>query len=277
MDAAWDVSVFSRLNIEWEWVCAQSGNAQRVRGWLMDAGVLDTAKAPEDLGALMDALEERSLREGHQFSDEWLGLLLQLAGQGEELAARVVVQAMLPAAVRMAARSVRTGEQFSEIYQVVAAALWQAVRSYPARRAAWQVARHLRLEMWHHTSRDLKREFASSGVLLDEGIAAGLADDCDPAAEAHAGLLEVAAAEAGLVGGVDGARGELVELLVWALDQQVLSHDAAVAIADHYREDGPDDRRAARAAGMSPAAVRQRRSRAVRQLRDAAPRWVVAA
>jgi tryptophan 2,3-dioxygenase len=277
VDAAWDVNVFSRLNIEWEWVCAQSGSAQRVRGWLVGAGVLEAAEAPEDLGALLDVLEERSRREGHRFSDVWLGLLLQRAGEGEELAARVVVQAMLPAAVRMAARSVRTGEEFSEIYQVVAAALWQAVRSYPAQRAAWQVARHLRLEMWHHASRDLKREFASSGALLDERAAAGLTADCDPVAEAHTALLEAAAAEAGLVGGVAGARGELVELLVWALEQKVLSHDAAAAIADHYREDGPDDRTAARAAGMSPAAVRQRRSRAVRQLRAAAPRWAVAA
>jgi hypothetical protein len=58
----------------------------------------------------------------------------------------------------------------------------------------------------------------------------------------------------------------------------VLSRGAAAAIADHYREDGPDDRTAAQAAGMSPAAVRQRRSRAVRQLRDAAAtQWAVAA
>ncbi|MFJ5035535.1 RNA polymerase sigma factor [Streptomyces sp. NPDC088560] len=276
MDAAY-VNVFSRLNVEWEWLCAQDGNAQRVCGWLVETGVLDAAKAPEDLGALLDVLEERSLREGHRFSDVWLDLLLQHAGRGEELAARVVVQAMLPAAVRMATRSVRSGEEISEIHQVVVAALWQAVRSYPLSRTAWKVARHLQLEMWHHTSRDLKREFTSAGLPLDERLAGELTARCDPAAEVHASLLEAAAAEAGLVGGVDGARGELVELLVWALEQKVLSHGAAAAIADHYREDAPDDRTAAQAAGMSPAAVRQRRSRAVRQLRDAAAaQWAAA-
>ncbi len=277
MDAVWDVSVVSRLNIEWEWVCAQDGNAQRVRGWLVEAGVLDDREAPSGLDALLGVLEERSLREGYRFSDVWLGLLLECAGRGDELAVRVVMQAMLPAAVRMAARSVRCEERWDEVAQVVVTALWQAVRSYPSSRAAWQVARHLRLEMWHHTSRDLKREFASSGTPLDERVAEELSADCDPVAEVHASLLEVAAAEAGLAGGVEGARGELVELLVWALEEKVLSRSAAVAIADHYREGAPDDRTAARAAGMSPAALRQRRSRAVARLRAAAPQWVVAA
>lgn len=277
MDAAWDVSVVSRLNIEWEWVCGQDCNAQRVRGWLVEAGVLDACEAPYALDGLLEVLEEQSRREGPRFSDVWLGLLLQHAAAGEELAARVVVQAMLPAAVRMAARSVRPEERWGEIAQVVVTALWQAVRSYPASRKAVQVARWLRLEMWHHTSRDLKREFASSGRPLDDWVVGGLYADCDPVAEAHASLLEVAAAEAGLDGGVEGTRGELVELLVWALEQKVLSHSAAVAIADHYREGAPDDRTAAQAAGMSPAALRKRRSRAVAQLRAAAPQWAVAA
>ena len=275
MDAAWDVSVVSRLNIEWEWVCAQDGNAQRVRGWLVEAGVLDACEAPHGLGALLQVLDERSRREGHRFSDEWLGLLLKHAADGDELAARVVVQAMLPAAVRMTARSVRSEERWDEVAQVVLGALWQAVRSYPAAREPWQVARHLRLEMWHHTSRDLTREYATLGLPLDEWV--DLPAECDPEAEAHASLLEVAAAEAGLGGGVEGARGELVELLVWALEQKVLSRDAAVAIADHYREGAPDDRTAARDAGTSPAALRKRRSRAVAQLRAAAPQWAVAA
>lgn len=273
MAAACAVSVVDRLNIEWKWMCVQDGTAQRVRGWLAQAGVLD-AEAPRELGALLEVLTERSLREGHRFSDVWLGVLLERACGGDELAARVVVQAMLPAAVRMAARSVRSGEQWDEVLQLVVTALWQAVRSYPASRKAWQVARHLRLEMWHHTSRDLKREFASSGWSLDAW--ADLPADCDPLAEAHASVLEAAAAEAGLVGGVEGARGELVELLVWALEQKVLSHSAAVAVADHYREGAPDDRTAAQAAGMSPAALRQRRSRAVARLRAAAPQWAAA-
>ncbi|MGQ4732584.1 hypothetical protein ACUN3E_33635 [Streptomyces sp. Ju416(a)] len=273
-------SVFTRLNTEWTWVCAQDRNAQQVRSWLLEAGVRCAAEAPCSLDALLGLLQERSVRDGHRFSDVWLGGLLQHAtgnGDGAQLAARVVVQAMLPAAVRMTKRSVRANERPDEVGQVVVAALYQAVRSYPAARRPEQVARYLRLEMWHHVSRDLKREFAPSGTELDERLAAELTADCDPAFQAEELWLERAAAEAGFDEGLEGARREMVELLVWALGRKVLSRSGAAAIADHYREGAPGDRAAARAVGMSPAAFRQKRCRAVAQLRAAAGEWVAAA
>ncbi|MFI5634704.1 hypothetical protein ACIA8E_36220 [Streptomyces sp. NPDC051664] len=275
-----DASVFTRLNTEWTWVCAQGRYAQPVWSWLVEDGVQGAAGAPRSLEALLDWLEERSVREGHRFSDAWLGALLRRANghdAGAQLAARTVVQAMLPAAVRMTQRSVRAGERLDEVAQVVVAALWQAVRSYPAGRRPEQVARHLRLEMWHHTSRDLKREFAPSGTELDERLTPEPGPQCDPVVRAEAVWLEQAAAEAGFEADLTGARREMVELLVWALSQKVLSRTAAVAIADHYREGAPGDRAAALAAGMNPAAFRQRRSRAVSTLRAAAGQWAAAA
>lgn len=276
-----DVSVFTRLNSEWRWVCAQGRNAQRVRAWLVEGGLQGATGAPRSLDALLDWLHERSVHEGRKFSDVWLGVLLRHAsghGDSAQLAARTVVQAMLPAAVRMTKRSVRADERLDEVAQVVVTALVQAVRSYPAGRRPEQVARHLRLEMWHHTSRDLKREFAPSGMRLDEErLVAEPTADCDPVVRAEEVWLEQAAAEAGFEADLTGARREMVELLVWALSQKVLSHTAAVAIADHYREGAPGDRAAARAVGMSPAAFRQRRSRAVSTLRAAAGQWAAAA
>ncbi|MFF3460531.1 hypothetical protein ACFYXH_40910 [Streptomyces sp. NPDC002730] len=274
-------TVFASLNREWRWMCAQDRNAQQVRSWLAEAGVQGVAEAPRNLDALLDWLHERSVREGRTFSDVWLGALLRHASghsDSAQLAARTVVRAMLPAAVSMAIRSVRAEEQLDEVTQVVVTALCQAVRSYPAGRRPEHVARHLRLEMWHHTSRDLKREFAPSGTRLDpEQRAAEPTADCDPVLGAEEAWLEQAAAEAGFEADLTGARREMVELLVWALTQKVLSPPAAVAIADHYRVGAPGDRAAARAVGMSPAAFRQRRSRAVSTLRAAVGQWVAAA
>lgn len=275
-----DLKVFTQLHAEWPWMCAQAGSAQQVRGWLVEAGVLSAGEAPGGLRELLALLQSRAAREGSGFSDLWLGVLLRHAvggGAGAELAARVVVQAMLPAAVRMTLRSVRAQESLDEVAQVVAVALYQAVRSYPPARPDFRVAQHLRLEMWHHASRDLKREFAPLGTELDEQLAAKLPAEDDPVLAAEDEWLRQASAEAGLSGDLAGARREMVEVLVWALGEQVLSREAAVAIADHYREDTLGDRAAARVVGMSPAALRQQRSRAVSKLRAAAPRWAAAA
>ncbi|MFC5802590.1 hypothetical protein [Streptomyces formicae] len=273
-----EASVFTRLNTEWQWVCAQDRNAQQVR-WLLEAAVPEVAEAPRSLGALLEWLQERSLREGRGFSDVWLDALLRHAtgdGGGAQLASRVVVQAMLPAAKRMAKRSVRADERLDDVAQVVVAALVQTVRSYPVHRSPVQVARHLRLEMWHHTSRDLAREFGPSEAELDEQLVAEPTAQCDPALRAEEVWLERAAFEAGLEGDLEGARREMVELLVWALGQKVLCRGGVAAIADHYREGAPGDREAAQVVGMSPAAFRQKRSRAAAKLRAAAGEWAAA-
>ncbi|MGW8955650.1 hypothetical protein [Streptomyces sp. NPDC055709] len=207
-----EANVFTRLNAEWQWVCAEDGNARQVRAWLVEAAVPGVAEAPYALDVLLDWLQERPLCEGRSFSDMWLGALLRFAtGDGErgQLAARVAVQAMLPAAVRMAKRSVRAEERVDDVAQVVVVALTQAVHTYPVHRRPEQVARHLRLEMWHHTSRDLAREIGPSASELDVQVAAGPTAQVDPALRAEEAWLERAAAEAGLGEDLEGARGPL--------------------------------------------------------------------
>lgn len=281
-----DTNVVDRLNAEWHWLCDRPAPAAQVRGWLIDAGVLDE-NAPHHLDELHNQLQQRSRQQGRHFSDAWLTTLLERAvGEGEhaQLAARVVLQAMLPGAVRMTRRCLRDGEAFAHVAQLVIASLYQVVRRFPITRRRRQLAKNLRLELWHVVSRELGREFAPSGEELPGESDPVAGKVSDPVAQAEVVLLASAAQAAGLhrtdepVEELTGARGELIELLIWALAQKVLTTDAATTIAGHYRTAGAvSDAAAARAAGVSAAAIRQKRSRAVMRLRSAAPTWVAAA
>ncbi|SHN31124.1 hypothetical protein [Streptomyces yunnanensis] len=285
MDAV-QPTLVTRLNAEWEWLCADSGNSDRVRSWMLDAGVLDEDQPPAELGELCTLLRKRSERDGPEFSDAWMGVLLHRVSAGDgrdaELAARVLVQAMLPLACRVLRDCVRSGESSEDVAQVVIASLWEVVRTYPIARRSRKVASGLRMELWHRVSRELKRELAPSEH-LDEAWVAALPGGVEPADAVAPVLLARAAEEAGLraaVGAVEelaGVRGEMVALLVWALEREVLTAEAASGICDHYREGAPQDVAAASAWGVSPVALRRRRSRAVSRLRQVAPQWVEAA
>lgn len=77
------------------------------------------------LDALLGAFAREDRRQGRAHTDIWLGVLLaRAAGEGEEaqLAARVVVQAMLPSAARTARSLLRSdGRQFIDVAQAVVA------------------------------------------------------------------------------------------------------------------------------------------------------------
>ncbi|MFG2894927.1 hypothetical protein [Streptomyces sp. NPDC048248] len=279
-------TLVTRLNTEWEWLCADRGNSDRVRAWMLAAGVLDEGQAPADLGELFTLLRRHSEQDGPEFSDIWMSVLLHRASAGEgrdaELAVRILVQAMLPCARRMLRDCVRSGESSEDVAQVVVASLWEVVRTYPIVRRPRRVASGLRMELWHRVSRELKQELAPSDC-LDEARLAALPGGVEPAEAVEPLLLARAAEAAGLqaatsaVEELEGARGEMVALLVWALEREVLTTEAASGICDHYREGAPQDATAASAWGVSPVALRRRRSRAVARLRQAAPQWVEAA
>ncbi|MEV7381901.1 hypothetical protein [Streptomyces lydicus] len=285
MDAV-QPTLVTRLNTEWEWLCADRGSADRVRSWMLGAGVLDEDQAPAGLGELCTLLRKGAKRNEPGFIDAWMGVLLRRVSAGDvrdaELAARVLVQAMLPHACRVLRGCVRSGEDIEDVAQVVIASLWEVVRTFPIARRPRKVAAGLRLELWHRVSRELKRELAPSEH-LDETWAAALPGGVEPEGAVEPVLLARAAEAAGLPAAVsaveelEGARGEMVALLVWALECEVLTAEAASGICDHYREGAPQDAAAASAWGVSPVALRRRRSRAVARLRQAAPQWVEAA
>ncbi|ROQ65204.1 hypothetical protein EDD95_8058 [Streptomyces sp. CEV 2-1] len=270
--------VFESLNAEWDVVCAEPGHAETVLGWLRESGIpLADTVAAGGLSEVLAELGRRDRAHGRAHSDRWLRVLLERAsgeGAGALLAARVVVQAMLPGAMRLT-RRLQAHRDYDETGQVVVACLFQVVRRFPLRRTSGAAA-NLVMETLHLASRELKAESAEPQTVMvpycDEVLAGEPADD-DPADAAWTSVLGQRAVKAGLLRdgeGVDGARGELVELLVWAVDAGRMDAGRARLIADETRS-------WAQQAGVSAVAWRKRRSRTVRQMRAVAEQWAQAA
>ncbi|WP_406349388.1 hypothetical protein OHA44_37670 [Streptomyces sp. NBC_00144] len=291
MDAVCDTeNVITALNTEWTWMCASTRDGALVQGWLKQAGVITPPVVRGRLDALLQYLQTEVARsQGPGFSDLWMGALLaRAAGEGSEaqLATRVLVQAMLPGAVRLTSGLARMGNPFGEVAQLVVGSLYQVVRRYPLVSRPGKIAANLIMETRHLAVRELARETQRSGDELDEWVMDTVpapAGAEDPVTHAELALLAEAAAAAGLhqVGhpadDLVGARGEMAELLVRALAEKVLDQDGVAAITLHFREGAPRDEDAAQRAGVSHAAWRQRRSRAVGRLRTSAREWVAAA
>ncbi|MFJ2590866.1 hypothetical protein [Streptomyces sp. NPDC087538] len=274
--------VFESLFADWALVCAGAGHAEMVLGWLREGGVLLEDEQAHGLAELLAELECRDRAQGRVHSDRWMRVLLARAGgeeAGAQLAARVVVQAMLPGAVRLTQR-LRAGQDFDEAGQVVVACLYQVVRRFPLHRMSG-VAATLLLETLHMASRELRADTEAEAVpwhpVLESAVVAGDVAADDPAGVVWRTVLGRQAAEAGLLRAEevpDGARGELVELLVWAVAAGLLDVMRARVIADESRAGA---RESAEAAGVSAVTWRQRRSRTVRQLRPIADQWAQAA
>ncbi|SEO89655.1 hypothetical protein [Actinacidiphila rubida] len=278
-------NAFDRLNAEWRVQCANSVNGAVVAGWLIKAGVFEAGEAPGDLAALLGCLAFRDRRHGRAHSDVWLTALLGRAvGQNEqaELACRVVIQAMLPAAMAISRRMRRRGRSFGDAAHAVTAALCEVVAAYPLQRRPRRIAANLAMDTLQRASlelaRDSKRDQDVSLETVERWPLWGRV--ADPVEVAEFTQIAAGAAAAGLVAAgeeLTGARAEMADLLVWALCEQVLEPDAARVLAAHYREGPAPDTALAAQAGVSTAAVRQCRARAKRRLRDAAPRYIAAA
>ncbi|MFJ2060365.1 hypothetical protein ACIOMM_31120 [Streptomyces sp. NPDC087908] len=272
-----DIRVFKGLNAEWALVCAEPGSGEQVRGWLEQAGVLRRGEGPAELEELLGWIGVRDRRLGREHSDRWMRALLAVAsdeGAEARLAARVVVQAMLDGAVRMTLSLLRPGRDFDEVGQVVVASLYGVVRSYPLHRAR-KVAANLLMETLHQASRELLNDDPQGlewGAVL-EGLP-GVEDVAEVvcrkalAEQAVAGGLAVAAEE------LQPAQAELAELLLWGVQQGLLTPARARQIAGEVRE---ESRAAAPEAGVSAVTWRKRRSRRLARLRSVAELWVQAA
>lgn len=91
-------------------------------------------------------------------NDEVLAALLRLAQSGDELAARTLLQVMLGAVVRLAARTVHHADgDLEESRARAVAALWAAIRAYPLDRRRRNHADRLSLDVLSALTRDRRR------------------------------------------------------------------------------------------------------------------------
>ncbi|MEU3464603.1 hypothetical protein ABZ721_32220 [Streptomyces sp. NPDC006733] len=281
------VDSVDHLNAEWSVLSADSSKAAAVAGWLVDAGVFTPDEAPTDLRTLLKELNLRDRVLGRDHTDWWMGALLQHAiGPGEtgRLAARVVMQAMLPGAVKTARRMQKFDRPYAEVTHIVVASLFEVVRHYPLHRRPVKIAANLLMDTVRISCRELRWDGpwlpGSSQAPLDD--ARHLSEDTNQEPEQWALRSELAAAAAtsGLPGlectaeDLVGSRRDVVDLLLWALSERVVGPGGVAAISDQYQGAVVPDELAARRAGVRPAAWRQRRSRAVSQLRQSAGIWL---
>ncbi|MDH6115672.1 hypothetical protein P3T36_007289 [Kitasatospora sp. MAP12-15] len=277
--------IFDRLDADWAALCADVSVRAAVSGWLaadhLDAGVAAatgswvSALGPELLlaalrpggGALSDALADAVLR----------ALLERAAGRGPvaALAARIVVQAMVPAAVRMTRSQALPfgGRTFDDVAVLVVSALYERACSGRIHPRPGRPAANLLLDALKQVCRELAadREERGEDLALGEYVAdvgpgpAGLARQRDVlAAAAAAGLDPVPGSEQEAA----GARLELLELLLEALEGGTISPADARAVAWHYTTTPLPDAAAAARAGTTAGAWQRRRSRAVHALKN---------
>ncbi|MFJ5680307.1 hypothetical protein [Streptomyces sp. NPDC093097] len=271
--------IFGRLDDEWAALCADTDVRASVYEWLMaDHLAYDVAAATASwvrtLGPeqLLAALRPAGSATSDELADAVLRVLLKRAadrGRSATLAARIVVQAMLPATVRIARSQVRPfgGRTHDDVGHIVIAALYETARSGCIHHRRGRPAANVALDTLRRVCRELAADREELGQALTEA-----AEHLVPVPDsACLTTVRLAAATNGLHAAGDDeeitvARLQVLELVLDALENDVLSADEARWIAEHYSAGAPRDNDTARAAGVSAAAVRQRRSRAVSRL-----------
>lgn len=276
--------IFAHLDREWAQLCATSAVRAAVADWLVADGVASdvaalTESTVRDLGPehIVAALKPRGTP---AVVDAVLRLLLVRAGgdgRAAELAGRIVVQTMLPAAVRIARSQVRPfgGRGLDDLGHMVITALYELARSGRIHRRPGRPAANLALDALNRLCRDLaaEREELGEDLAAYEGLPATTPDPATCALYAAAHTAATAAhlePDARCVEETSTARLELLELVVDAIERGVLSLADGQSIAWHYRAEPLSDSIAATRTGSTATAWQRRRSRAVARLKTAA-------
>ncbi|MFI6985886.1 hypothetical protein ACIBSV_46000 [Embleya sp. NPDC050154] len=274
--------VIGRLNDEWDEIAYGLRGGDALASWSRDFAELG---AYGTLAELQRGISAAAPAE----QDALLIALLTLADSGVALAGRVLLQQMLPHAVRLASARRGPGQSFDDAAGHVLGCLYEVIRAYPYRRRTGRVAANLACDTLHRvvygTGAGRRRGHVTlvltpdpvgdtgvsapfpalerrldTGAALVRGVRLGVIDASDPA------LCDwrVVGAHS-----VDAARGDLIALLVGAVEEGVLTVEQARMLAQDYRESAPPAAEIAASRGISYASLRQRHSRAVRRLREA--------
>lgn len=234
--------ITDQLNAEWQVLSARVVPARWPVAALPGCDVLADA---------LDAVQWARRHQPQAADQLLLGLLDHHVENGDELAGRLVLQALLGRAVNLARRAHRPKHpgirgDLAQLTAAAVAALWHAIAAYPRHRRRHKVAVNLCMDALAHFTAAL--------------------DDRAPEAVDIA-LLE--AAEPMFTVREPAPAAELLDTLSWGISAQVISPDDASLLLRVYcprpgRDGGASP--VARELGLTPATVRQRCSRAVQRL-----------
>jgi len=138
MDMDSGIGVLRQLDREWEGI--GTGGRRAIRLWAVgDPGVAGFATIDD----LIVKVNER----GHPDESDALLLALLRSAATDDLAARTVLQAMMPAVKNLTAKFSTCGAWCAEeTAAVVVAAMWERIRTYPVDRRPRKVSANLTLD-----------------------------------------------------------------------------------------------------------------------------------
>ena len=132
--------VLRQLDREWERIGGSARGRVALRRWA------ESEPALVDMRSLAEVVERINERGNPKGSDAMLFALVRVAAT-EDLAARTVLQAMMPSVKNLTVKFCTCGAWCpEETAAVVAAAMWERIRSYPIERRPAKVAANLTLD-----------------------------------------------------------------------------------------------------------------------------------
>lgn len=248
--------LYRQLIREWVQLNSLTSSISAMRRWGRLEPSLAGHRRPADLVDAIDAAPR--LRE-----DEMLLALIRLAQTGHQLAGRVVLQAMMPKlgkiTIRTNGSSPSADNAWSEDRRHIAVAeFWDVLVSYPTERRTTKIAANLALDTLHRLTAGTRCAQPDLPIDPDEFALAHTSIDSPLTYE-----LDMAATAGELT-----TEADLVQVITWGVTHQAITQNEGQLLALVYlptqARSGSDT--AAHQLGITPAAVRQRCSRARRHL-----------
>lgn len=259
--------IYAELVRDWVRLAALPDSAHQLRKWGR------TESALRGIASLEELLDRIDAGDAEQ-TDALLLALVRLAQAGRTLAGRTVLQAMLPKLKSMAWRTSGSSSDDWDLQdrrQVGIAEFWEVLSTYPVDRRTRKVAANLALD----TLRRLTVATRAGGEErvvdphvedLEAYLTSQLVDQVAFEDPTHAGAVASDVSE------LDSDAG-LLEVMAWALEVGAISRSDAQLLVRVYAPAPGEEGGAlgvAEQMGLTPEAVRQRCSRARRELIKAA-------
>lgn len=134
------LGVLRQLDLEWERIGKGPRGRAALRRWASDDSCLVGLRS-------LDELVERVNERGNTARSDAILLALVRRAATDDLAARTVLQAMMPAVKNLTSKFSACGAwSAEETAAEVVAAMWERIRSYPVERRPGKVAANLTLD-----------------------------------------------------------------------------------------------------------------------------------
>jgi len=158
-------TVLGRLDADWAATATTSRARRALRNWKHDPTQGHLFAGVHDIDDVIARLHRCSGIE----SDPLLAALIDLAQHGDEIAARVVLQAFMPLAVNLAGRTRRGDWEYqSDVISLLA----EMIATFPLVTHPHHVAGHLAFMVRRGLNRRHRRRYVATVSLDDDGVAA---------------------------------------------------------------------------------------------------------